>query len=304
MSNTFIYSELSTFLREDQILENAQMKDHTSFKAGGKADLLLLPEDECQVKSIIEVCKKNSTSYYIMGNGSNLLVRDKGYHGIIIKLSKNFANCTLVGDTIECQSGASLARISRIAHENSLEGFEFAGGIPGTLGGAVTMNAGAYDGEIKDVLISARGLDMDGNIHELINGELDFGYRTSAVQRRNLIVLSAKIKLKSGNQKAIKEKMDDFDQRRKSKQPLDMPSAGSTFKRPAGHFAGKLIEDCDLKGFSIGGAQVSCKHCGFVINKGDATASDITALIDHIHDTVKARFNVILEPEVKIIGEE
>ncbi|SHE73179.1 UDP-N-acetylmuramate dehydrogenase [Alkalibacter saccharofermentans] len=304
MNNKYIYTEFLKVLDSEKILTDAPMKNHTSFKAGGCADYLLIPDTEDEIKLIIEICKQNNVPYYIMGNGSNLLVKDKGYRGVIIKLGKNFSKCTLIDNDLDCQSGVFLSRLAKIALDNELSGFEFASGIPGTLGGAVTMNAGAYDGEMKDVLVSIRGLDMDGNIIELANGDLELGYRTSAVKKRNLVVLSAKIRLESGNKKKIKEKMEDFDERRKSKQPLELPSAGSAFKRPVGHYAGKLIEDSGLKGFAIGGAQVSTKHCGFIVNINSATAKDILDLIDHIIKTVKDNFNVILEPEVKIIGED
>ncbi|QSX07811.1 UDP-N-acetylmuramate dehydrogenase [Alkalibacter rhizosphaerae] len=304
MNIEYMKMEFENFLQPEQIVIHAPMKKHTSFKAGGDADFLLTPETEKQIGHIIEVCKRNNVSYYIMGNGSNLLVRDGGYRGVIIKLASNFSKCVLLGETLECQSGVLLSRLAKIAYENELEGLAFASGIPGTLGGAITMNAGAYGGEIKDVLHSARGIDMDGNIHELVNGELELGYRTSAVQRKNLVVLSGVLHLKQGNKKSIKVMMDDFDARRKSKQPLELPSAGSTFKRPVGHFAGKLIEDCHLKGHAIGGAQVSTKHCGFIVNIGQATAKDILQLIEHVQETVKDTFQVEMETEVKIIGED
>jgi UDP-N-acetylmuramate dehydrogenase len=304
MTYEYIKEALQAFLEEDQIISQAPMDQHTSFRAGGKADLLLIPNVEEQINLIIEVCKQHSIPYYVMGNGSNLLVKDGGYRGVIIKLAGNFSTCTLVGNTLECQSGVLLSRLAKIAYENSLEGLAFASGIPGTLGGAITMNAGAYGGEIKDVLISARGLDMDGNIHELVNGDLELGYRTSAIQQRNLVVLSGRIQLEPGNKKSIKAEMDDLDERRKSKQPLDMPSAGSTFKRPVGHYAGQLIEDCHLKGYAVGGAQVSTKHCGFIVNTGRATASHILELIEYVQEAVKKTFQVDLETEVKIIGED
>lgn len=291
-------------LGKDGVIIDAEMSEHTSFRAGGKADLLVLPQTEEDVAFLIKTFKTQGIPFYIMGNGSNLLVRDKGYRGAIIKLAKNFSRCLLVDDILECQSGVLLSRIAKIALENHLTGFEFASGIPGTLGGAVTMNAGAYDGELKDVLLSARCIDADGNFVELVNGRLELGYRTSAVQKKGLIVLSGKLKLNSSSFEPIKEKMDHFDSLRKSKQPLHLPSAGSTFKRPTGYFAGKLIQDCDLKGYRVGGAQVSEKHCGFIVNVDHATAQDIIDLIDHVVDTVKERFQVTLEPEVKIIGEQ
>lgn len=303
MNNEYIYYEFLKILDPKKVLRDAPMKDHTSFKAGGCSDFLIIPDTEDEIKLVIETCKINSVPYYIMGNGSNLLVKDKGFRGVIIKLGKRFSKCTLIDNILDCQSGVFLSRLARIAMENELSGFEFASGIPGTLGGAVTMNAGAYDGEMKDVLLSVRGLDMDGNIIELVNGDLELGYRTSAVKKRNMVVLSAKIRLEKGSKKKIKEKMEDFDQRRKSKQPLELPSAGSTFKRPPGHYAGKLIEDSGLKGFVVGGAQVSTKHCGFIVNINNASAKDIIDLIDHVISTVKTAFNVELEPEVKIIGE-
>lgn len=304
MDIEYMRREFEQFLDLDQVMVHAPMGQHTSFKTGGETDFLLTPQQEDQIARIIEVCKINNVPYYIMGNGSNLLVRDGGYRGVIIKLSTNFSKCTLLGTTLECQSGVLLSRLAKIACDNELDGLAFAAGIPGTLGGAVTMNAGAYGGEIKDVLHSVRGIDMEGNLHELVNGDLELGYRTSAVQKKNLVVLSGKLQLSPGSRKSIKAIMDDFDLRRKSKQPLELPSAGSTFKRPVGHFAGKLIEDCSLRGYTIGGAQVSTKHCGFIVNKGGATAKDILRLIEHVQDTVRKTFHVELETEVKIIGED
>ncbi|NTW71726.1 MAG: UDP-N-acetylmuramate dehydrogenase [Eubacteriaceae bacterium] len=304
MITNYIYDTLASLLGPDSVFTHVPMAEHTSFKTGGHADTLVLPHSEKDVQAITELCAKNSIPYYIMGRGSNLLVRDKGYRGVIIKMSENYSTCKVIGNTLVSESGISLYKLSLIALENSLGGFEFASGIPGTLGGAVAMNAGAYDGEMKDVLFSATVLDKSGKIYELTNEELQLGYRTSIVHTDGLVVLTAKISLFPKDYLVIKSRMDELDERRSSRQPLELPSAGSTFKRPAGHFAGKLIEDSGLKGYSLGGAQVSEKHCGFVVNKNNATASDIISLIEHVKKTVKEKFGVDLEPEVKIIGEE
>ena len=270
---------------------------------GGPADILLIPETKDQIKKSICICKENNIPVYVIGNGSNILVRDGGFRGVVISL-KAVNNITVNDDKIEAECGAMLKAVSDKAMENSLTGFEFACGIPGTIGGAVFMNAGAYDGEVSQVIESVEVIDENCNIIKLTNEELDFGYRSSLVMKKGYTVLSAVFKLKKGTVKTIKELVDDLTNKRESKQPLEYPSAGSTFKRPTGYFAGKLIQDAGLKGYSIGGAAVSEKHSGFVINKGNATAKDITDLIEHIQDEVMKQFGVELHTEVRIIGEE
>ena len=271
----YILSKLETFMNKDSLLIDEPMKNHTSFKVGGPVDLMIIPKTEDEVINVLKLLASQPIPFYIMGNGSNLLVSDRGFSGVVIKLYDNYNDFSVDEDIITAKSGILLSKLAKVALNHNLGGFEFASGIPGTLGGAVTMNAGAYGGEMKDVLISAHVVDRQGNISEIVNGHLELGYRTSSIQKKDLIVLSAKLQLKKAPYDEIKDKMNELDHKRKDKQPLEWPSAGSTFKRPEGHFAGKLIQDCGLRGYSIGGAQISEKHCGFVINKGGATASDI-----------------------------
>lgn len=280
-----------------------KLSEYVNFKVGGPADILLIPNSKEQVIKSIKICKENNIPFYLIGNGSNILVRDGGFRGVVLSL-KNVKNIYVDGEKIESECGVMLKEVSDKAIENSLTGFEFACGIPGTIGGAVFMNAGAYDGEISKVIESAEVIDENCNIIRLSREELDFGYRSSLVMKKGYTVLSAVFKLEKGQVKTIKELIEDLTNKRESKQPLEYPSAGSTFKRPTGYFAGKLIQDAGLKGYSIGGAAVSEKHSGFVINKGNATAKDITDLIKHIQDEVKKQFGVDLHPEVRIIGEE
>lgn len=280
-----------------------KLSEYVNFKVGGPADILLIPNSKEQVIKSIKICKENNIPFYLIGNGSNILVRDGGFRGVVLSL-KNVKNIYVDGEKIEAECGVMLKEVSDKAIENSLTGFEFACGIPGTIGGAVFMNAGAYDGEISKVIESAEVIDENCNIIRLSREELDFGYRSSLVMKKGYTVLSAVFKLEKGQVKTIKELIEDLTNKRESKQPLEYPSAGSTFKRPTGYFAGKLIQDAGLKGYSIGGAAVSEKHSGFVINKGNATAKDITDLIKHIQDEVKKQFGVDLNPEVRIIGEE
>lgn len=280
-----------------------KLSEYVNFKVGGPADILLIPNSKEQVIKSIKICKENNIPFYLIGNGSNILVRDGGFRGVVLSL-KNVKNIYVDGEKIEAECGVMLKEVSDKSIENSLTGFEFACGIPGTIGGAVFMNAGAYDGEISKVIESAEVIDENCNIIRLSREELDFGYRSSLVMKKGYTVLSAVFKLEKGQVKTIKELIEDLTNKRESKQPLEYPSAGSTFKRPTGYFAGKLIQDAGLKGYSIGGAAVSEKHSGFVINKGNATAKDITDLIKHIQDEVKKQFGVDLHPEVRIIGEE
>ena len=304
MSQYLKYKDLfQSIYSDDEIKLNAKMSEHIHFKVGGPVDILLNPSSVNQIKSTLQICKENSIPFYVIGNGSNLLVKDGGIRGVVIKLC-NLDNITVNGNEIEAESGALLKDVSKKAVENSLTGFEFACGIPGSVGGAVFMNAGAYDGEIKNVIKEATVIDKDGNILTLSKDELELGYRTSSVMKNNYIVLSAVFDLNDGEQNKVIERVNELTSKREEKQPLEYPSAGSTFKRPEGYFAGKLIQDAGLKGFSIGGAAVSEKHSGFVINKGGATAKDILDLIAHIQNEVKKQFGVDLHPEVRIIGED
>lgn len=280
------------------------MKNHTSFCVGGPAKLLIKPRDEEALVEILKSIRKNNYKYYILGNCTNIIVRDKGFDGIIIKLKNKLNDVRKVSDKeIYAGTGASMKKISEFAMENSLTGLEFAHGIPGSLGGAIVMNAGAYDGEIKNVVKSVRLFDENLNVIEVPGDEMNFSYRHSLVQERNLIVLGATFSLEDGDKNKIREKYEDFDQRRADKQPLDMPSAGSTFKRPTGYFAGKLIDDSGLRGFTHKGAGISEKHCGFVVNKNEATAQDVLETIEIVQKVVHDKFDVTLEREVKIIGD-
>jgi UDP-N-acetylmuramate dehydrogenase len=296
-------TKLYNILTAENILIDEPMKNHTSFKVGGPADALVTPESYEEVVNVIKLCNENKVPYYILGKGSNLIVRDGGFRGIIIKLTK-LDEITVEAERITVQSGVDLCKVSKIALENNLTGFEFACGIPGTVGGAVTMNAGAYNGEISQVIDSALVVDMNGNLIKLNKEQLELGYRMSAIQKYNYTVMEVSFKLSYGEFEKIKARIDDLTKKREDKQPLEYPSAGSTFKRPEGYFTGQLIEESSLKGFSIGGAQVSEKHAGFIINKENATAMDILNLIAHVQQVIKARYDVELHPEVRIIGED
>lgn len=307
------YQKLKEIVNERQIMIDEPLANHTTFQIGGPADFLLLPESAEQVASLVKLCKMQGIPFYILGKGSNLLVSDKGYRGAIIKIGQALSKITIeeIQDSnqtvtrykVTAQAGVSLSKLANEIAEETLKGFEFASGIPGTLGGAVTMNAGAYDGEIKDSILGATVVDQEGNIIELKKDELNFGYRKSIIQEKDYIVIEATFSFLKGNQEDIRNKMNDLNARRKDKQPLEYPSAGSTFRRPVGYFAGKLIMDAGLRGYQVGNAQVSEKHCGFVINKGGATAKDVLTLISDVIQIVNDKFGVILEPEVKLLGE-
>ncbi|MCI5727872.1 MAG: UDP-N-acetylmuramate dehydrogenase [Clostridium sp.] len=303
--NQFLkYKELFyKIYKDDEIEFNADMKQNTSFKVGGTADVLLCPKEYSQLQETVRICNENNIPFIVLGNGSNILVRDGGIREVVIKLT-NINFLEISQNKIKAGSGVSLKEVSDFALENSLTGFEFACGIPGSVGGAVFMNAGAYNGEIKNVITQAEVLDREGNIKTLDREQLSFDYRKSNIMEQGYIVLSAVFTLEYGDKETIKSTIDDLTARREEKQPLEYPSAGSTFKRPKGYFAGKLIQDCELKGFTIGGAAVSEKHSGFVINKGNATAKDVLDVISHVQETVMQKFGVKLETEVRIIGEE
>lgn len=298
-----IIERFSNLLGNEKVRINEPMNRHTTFRIGGPADYFLLPSSSEEVKGILEICKEESLQYFILGNGSNLLVSDEGYRGVIIQLYRNYGGLTVEGTEIRAGAGVLLSQIAAAARNESLTGFEFAGGIPGTLGGAVVMNAGAYGGELKDVLKEAVVMDREGNIFTVPVEKLAMGYRTSLVKTAGYLVLEVVISLKKGSQEEIRDTMKDLADRRISKQPLEYPSAGSTFKRPEGYFAGKLIMDAGLRGYQIGGAQVSEKHCGFVINKGNATAADVCRLMADVQAKVQEQFGVTLEPEVKFLGD-
>lgn len=301
--NLEFYNRLMDIIEDNRIYTNEPMKKHTTFRVGGDADYFVVPKTKEEVKGVVALCRELDMPYYVLGNGSNLLVGDKGYRGVIIQIYKEMNGIWVEGDKITVQAGALLSKIGSVALEAGLTGFEFAAGIPGTMGGAVVMNAGAYGGEMKDILESATVLTPEGEIRVLSNQELELGYRTSIVAKKNYIVLEATVALQKGEKDAIKARMDELRIQRTTKQPLEYPSAGSTFKRPEGYFAGKLIQDAGLRGFQVGGAQVSEKHCGFVINKENATAKDVWELMQQVSAIVKEKFGVELEPEVKRLGE-
>jgi UDP-N-acetylmuramate dehydrogenase len=301
--NKEMYNKMCEVAGSDNVFADEQMSKHTTFRVGGKADYYVVPHTVEEVKRLIVMLKQENMPFYILGNGSNVLVSDKGYRGVVIKIFKNISNVEIEGTCLKAEAGALLSSIAAYACENELKNFEFAAGIPGTIGGAVVMNAGAYGGEMKQVLLSATVLDEDGNVLELSKEELKLGYRTSIIGEKGYIVLGTTLKLEKGQVEEIKALMEDYKCRRVEKQPLEFPSAGSTFKRPEGHFAGKLIMDAGLRGYSIGGAQISDKHCGFIINKGNATAQDVLDLIQHVQQEIWAQYQVKLEPEVKVLGE-
>lgn len=301
--NLNFYEELKNIISEDRIKKDEPMKSHTTFRIGGPARYFVIPETKEEIKAVIECCKKADMPYYILGNGSNLLVSDKGFEGVVIQIFKNMNQISLEGEVITAQAGAILSSIANKALEAELAGFEFAAGIPGTLGGACVMNAGAYGGEMKDVLVNVLVLTQDGEFLTIPKEELELGYRTSVIAKKEYVVLEAVIRLEKGDKAAIKARMEELKVQRTTKQPLEYPSAGSTFKRPEGHFAGKLIQDAGLRGFQVGGAQVSEKHCGFVINKDQATAADVAELMRQVSLKVKEQFGVELEAEVKRLGE-
>lgn len=301
--NKKFYETLLQVLDKKQIKVDEPMKNHVTFRVGGPADFFVMPENGEELERVLKQCVKHEMPYYIIGNGSNLLVSDQGYRGVVIQLFRQLSHIQCEGNVIRAQAGALLSAVANRALEEGLTGFEFAAGIPGTLGGACVMNAGAYGGEMKDVLKTVTVLTREGEFLTLEKNELELGYRTSIIAKRDYIVLEAQIELQEGNPEQIKEVMDDLKDRRITKQPLEYPSAGSTFKRPEGYFAGKLIQDTGLQGFQVGGAQVSEKHCGFVINKDQATAADIAELIRQVQDRVEEKFGVRLETEVKRLGE-
>lgn len=286
----------------EHVFADEPMKRHTTFRVGGRARFLAEPGNAQELKALQVFCREQGLPFYIVGNGSNLLVSDEGYNGVIIHIFKNMSSMSVSGNVLTLEAGALLARAAGLAKDHALTGLEFASGIPGTVGGAVLMNAGAYGGEMKDVVQKVTVLSEDGITREYANGEMDFGYRQSRVSREGGTILSAELLLKPGEPKAIQARMEELRQKRQSRQPLEYASAGSTFKRPEGHFAGKLIEEAGLRGFSVGDAQVSEKHCGFLINRGSATAAEIAELIREVQRRVYETSGVRLEPEVRFLG--
>jgi len=302
MDKSFL-NKIEAFADKGALILGEPLCNHTTFRVGGKADAFLSVRNEEQLKKAVLLCKEYEVPFLVLGNGSNLLVSDNGYRGMVILIGKDMSDIRVEGTRVTALAGATLGSVAQVAAKNSLGGMEFASGIPGTIGGAIVMNAGAYDGEMKMVVEEVRVLTQDGAILTLSNEELEFSYRTSRVKKERMIVLSVTLLLQPQKQELIYEKMNDFAARRREKQPLEFPSAGSTFKRPEGMFAGKLIMDAGLRGYSVGDAQVSEKHCGFVINKGNATAEEISRLILDVQGKVKESFGVTLETEVIFIGD-
>ena len=301
--NTSMYNYMKTVIPEDRILFHQPMKEYTTFRVGGEAESIILIQQEEELARLISYLTQIEQDYFILGNGSNLLVGDKGYRGVVMKFDGPMEQITVEGTRIIAKAGALLSKVAVTAKENSLTGLEFAAGIPGSIGGGVVMNAGAYDGEMKQIVESVRVMDNEGQITTLDNDTMEFGYRTSIIKNRPYIVLEVVLRLAEGNQEQISIKMEELNNLRKSKQPLEYPSAGSTFKRPHGYYAGKLIMDAGMRGYRIGGAQVADKHCGFIINTGKATAADIREVIEEVQERVKERFHVSLEPEVVFLGD-
>ena len=302
MDNAFI-EKIKEVVGEKYVKENESMASHCTFRCGGNAELFVTPGSIDELTQVVALCRENDVEFLVIGNGSNLLVKDEGYKGVIIEVNSRISFIDVIGEDIVADAGAKLSAVAVTAMENDLGGFEFAHGIPGNIGGAVMMNAGAYGGEMKQVLESAVVLTQEGELLTIPVEELGLAYRTSVVEKKDYVVVEATLRLKKGDQAAIREVMDDLKQRRVTKQPLEFGSAGSTFKRPKGYFAGKLIEDAGLRGFRIGDAQVSEKHCGFVINRGNATAAQVCELMQEVVKKVKETSGVTLEPEVKRIGE-
>ena len=302
-SNQKFVDEIRSRMAPEHILLNEPMKDHTTFRIGGPADCLILPASMEDVAFVFQCLKRHDIPFVILGNGSNVLVLDKGIRGVVIKFNSPISAIRKKKNTLTAGAGALLRDVSEFAAENSLSGMEFACGIPGSIGGAVFMNAGAYDGEMKNIVSAVRAISPKGEIVQFAANELDFGYRHSIFQENGCAICEVDLTLTPGNVEEIKEKIAGFTERRESKQPLEMPSAGSTFKRPEGHYAGTLIEQTGLKGFTVGGAQVSDKHAGFVVNAGDATAKDVLELIRQVQDRVFEKHHVKLFPEVRILGE-
>jgi len=296
-----IYQDLCDIVGSEHVLRDEPMSRHTTFRLGGPADFLVMPDREA-LPEVIACCKENDIPFLVIGNGSNLLCGDGGVDGVVIEIGKRMADIRIDGTAVTAEAGALLSAAAAQAAAADLTGLEFAAGIPGSVGGAVVMNAGAYGGEMKDILTEVTVLTEKGDICTLPKESLDLSYRHSIVTERGYIVLSVSMKLSEGNPDAIYGRMAELKEKRVSKQPLEYPSAGSTFKRPEGYFAGKLIEDAGLRGFSCGGAQVSEKHCGFVINRGNASAADVRSLMEQVQKTVAEQFGVMLEPEVKFVG--
>lgn len=297
-----IFDIISNIISKENIRIGEPLKKHTTFRIGGNADYFVAPADKEQLAELISRLTSNDIKYYILGNGSNVLAPDEGYSGVIIYIGENLSKIEVRDEKyIFAEAGAMLSKTAKTALEHSLTGMEFAAGIPGSIGGAVTMNAGAYGGEIKDIILEATLCDKAGNIFKLTGDELMLSYRHSIIQERDFVVLDCLFKLEKGEEDKIRKLMSELSMKRREKQPLEYPSAGSTFKRPEGYFAGKLIDDAGLRGYTVGGAQVSEKHCGFVVNKGNATSKDVKELMQYVSDEVFRQFGIRIEPEIKML---
>lgn len=296
-----ILSNLENITSKNNILIDEPLKNHTTFKIGGNADFLVMPETKDEIVTLIKFLKDNNINYFVIGNGSNLLVNDEGFRGVIVKMGTQFSNATVSGNKIILDAGITLKKISNILTEESLKGFEELSGIPGSLGGAIYMNAGAYGREIKDVLYDVTFINKSGEIETLKIEDIEMKYRETLFSKENLVVLGATLILEKGDKEEISKRVREVTKMRVDKQPLNYPSAGSTFKRPEGHFAGKLIEDANLKGYTVGGAKISKKHAGFVINYNNATFNDVITLTENVKKEVKDKFGVELELEVKVL---
>lgn len=303
MVNPAIYEYLLEFIPKENILLKEAMDKHTTFRVGGEAEAFVKIDNKEQLGKIISYLNKTKKEFFVLGNGSNLLVGDKGYKGIVIQISTAMGNVSVNGNLVTVEAGALLTRVAKAMTEYGLTGLEFAAGIPGTVGGAIVMNAGAYEGEMCQVVKSVTIMDRDGNLMELDRDSMEFGYRTSIIKKKPFVVVDVTMELTRGDSKAIQDKMDDLNARRREKQPLEYASAGSTFKRPEGTFAGKLIMEAGLRGYRIGGAQVSEKHCGFVVNLGTATAADVFEVIEVVKEKVKLQTGIDLETEVVYLGD-
>lgn len=298
-----VYEFLEGCVPKKDIIKNEPMDKHTTFRIGGEAACFVRISTQQQLVNLIPYLNRVGIEYFVLGNGSNLLVSDKGYSGVILQINDKFDKIDIEGTVMKVQSGALLSRTAKCALEHGLTGLEFASGIPGTIGGGVVMNAGAYEGEMQQIVESVKVLSKSGEILELDNSTMEFGYRTSIIKNRDFTVLEVTLKLKEGDRGEIQSKMNELNARRRAKQPLEFPSAGSTFKRPDGYFAGKLIMDAGLRGYSVGGAKISEKHCGFVVNAGKATATDVADVIAEVQEKVKDKFGVSLEKEIVYLGE-
>lgn len=303
MLSQTVFDTLKSFVPEENIRLNEPMAQHTTFRIGGPADCMIDLEDTDQLIKVQSYLQKIEMPIFVLGNGSNLLVSDKGYKGVVLRIGNKMNKITVDGNRIIARAGAQMAQVARVAYEHGLTGLEFSSGIPGTVGGGVVMNAGAYGGEMSQVVNKVTVVNQESEIMELSNETMEFGYRKSTIKNQPFIVTEVEFLLTEGDPATIKATMEALSCKRREKQPLEYPSAGSTFKRPEGHFAGELIMNCDLRGYAVGGAKVSDKHCGFLINYGNATAEDVMTLIHHVQEQVSDKYHVYLEPEVVFLGE-